>query len=106
MDKRSMGGLIGFIILLIGALAIFIVLPVFTFAQYGSKITTMKYEILTDYTYPMLSAIRQNLVDPDTPEDALTWISKDGDEWVLVFSDEFNAIGRTFMKVMINFYSS
>ena len=106
MDKRSMGGLIGFIILLIGALAIFIVLPVFTFAQYGSKITTMKYEILTDYTYPMLSAIRQNLVDPDTPEDALTWISKDGDEWVLVFSDEFNAIGRTFYEGDDQFFTA
>ncbi|RCK58227.1 Beta-glucan synthesis-associated protein SKN1 [Candida viswanathii] len=96
MDKRSMGGLFGFIALMIGALAVFIVLPVLTFTQYNPKTRVTEHEILTAYSYPMLGAIRQNLVDPDTPESALTWISKDGDEWVLVFSDEFNAEGRTF----------
>ena len=51
----------------------------------------------------MLSAIRMNLVDPDTPESAYKKKAKDGSEWVLVFSDEFDAEGRTFMKAMINF---
>ena len=37
------------------------------------------------------------LIDADTPEDALTKISyTDGEEWKLVFSDEFNLDGRSF----------
>lgn len=37
------------------------------------------------------------MIDPDTPEEALTWTSMmDGSEWDLVFSDEFNQEGRTF----------
>ena len=38
-----------------------------------------------------------SLVDPDTPQDARTRKSwRDGDDWQLVFSDEFNVDGRTF----------
>lgn len=62
------------------------------------------HEKLTDYVYPQLSAIRQNLVDPDTPESALTRKNKDGEDWDLVFSDEFNAEGRTFYPGMDQFW--
>lgn len=37
------------------------------------------------------------LIDLDTPEDAYTFTSwRDGSEWQLVFSDEFETDGRTF----------
>jgi beta-glucan synthesis-associated protein KRE6 len=37
------------------------------------------------------------LIDLDTPTDAYTVKDKrDGNEWQLVFSDEFNTDGRTF----------
>ncbi|KDR82685.1 hypothetical protein GALMADRAFT_56942 [Galerina marginata CBS 339.88] len=36
------------------------------------------------------------LIDPDTPDSALTRIGSDGKLYDLVFSDEFNADGRTF----------
>lgn len=37
------------------------------------------------------------LIDLDTPADALTHASfRDGTEWTLVFSDEFEKEGRTF----------
>ncbi|KAJ7087387.1 beta-glucan synthesis-associated [Mycena crocata] len=36
------------------------------------------------------------LVDPDTPQDALTRKGYDGESYTLVFSDEFEADGRTF----------
>lgn len=37
------------------------------------------------------------LIDPDTPPEAYTHKSLDtGEEWDLVFSDEFNEDGRTF----------
>jgi len=44
---------------------------------------------------PKLSAFE--LIDPDTPEDAYHWTSMEtGEQWDLVFSDEFNRDGRTF----------
>lgn len=37
------------------------------------------------------------LIDHDTPHEAYTKISyRDGSEWQLVFSDEFNTDGRSF----------
>ncbi|KAK6465709.1 glucan synthase subunit [Scheffersomyces coipomensis] len=96
MDKRSIGGLIGFIVLFLGASAIFVILPALTYSGITSGYKPQAYEILTHYQYPLLSAIRTDLVDPDTPQDALTHISRNGDTWNLVFSDEFNIEGRTF----------
>lgn len=98
MDKRSVGGLVGLLVLFIGAIALFVVLPALTYSgviDHGTTPDTV-YEILTYYEYPMLASIRTSLVDPDTPSDALTKTAKDGSEWNLVFSDEFNAEGRTF----------
>lgn len=37
-----------------------------------------------------------NLIDKDTPSDAMTRTGTDGKEYNLVFSDEFNTDGRTF----------
>ncbi|CAI5758132.1 unnamed protein product [Candida verbasci] len=96
MDKRSLGGLLGFIGLLLGCLAVFVVLPALTYSGVTNGYHPESYEILTEYSYPMISGIRTTLVDPDTPESALTKKSKNGDDWTLVFSDEFNAEGRTF----------
>lgn len=45
---------------------------------------------------PIMSGNYQ-LIDRDTPKDAYTRNSFDsGEEWVLVFSDEFNTDGRSF----------
>lgn len=110
MDKKSFGGWLGIFILLGGAIAVFVVLPALTFtgavdhpkhrqplstSGTGSN-TTM--HALTNYQYPTLSAIRTSLVDPDTPETAYTRKARDGSSWDLVFSDEFNAEGRTFYE--------
>lgn len=98
MDKRSIGGLVGFFTLIIGLLLIFILLPALTYTGALDHARPTTYSILTDYVYPQLSAIRTNLVDEDTPEEFHTHTSKDGDEWQLVFSDEFNQVGRTFYE--------
>lgn len=95
MDKRSAFGLVGFILLFIAAGLLFILFPVLTYAV-GGRYTPEHYEILTQYKYPISAAIRTSLIDPDTPSDAYTKITRTGDEWVLTFSDEFNAEGRTF----------
>ena len=39
-----------------------------------------------------------DLVDPDTPTSAFTRTARDGSDWKLVFSDEFNKEGRTFYE--------
>lgn len=97
MSKRSFGGLVGILFLFLGAMVVFIVIPAVTFT--GGLHHSKNYEVvnlLTDYEYPQLSAIRTSLVDPDTPDTALTRKARDGSEWQLAFSDEFNALGRTF----------
>ncbi|EGW31647.1 uncharacterized protein SPAPADRAFT_62260 [Spathaspora passalidarum NRRL Y-27907] len=105
-DKRSAWGLFGFAVLLAAAVAVFIILPVLTFANVEVHHSPQEYELLSNYQYPMLSAIRQTLVDPDTPDDALTITAKDGSQWVLVFSDEFNAVGRTFYEGDDQFFTA
>ncbi|CCH43411.1 Beta-glucan synthesis-associated protein KRE6 [Wickerhamomyces ciferrii] len=97
MDKRSAGGLFGLLFLFLGAIALFVILPALTYSgvvDHGDDHTV--YEILTFYQYPQLSAIRTSLVDPDTPDDVKTKKSRGGQDWTLVFSDEFAAEGRTF----------
>lgn len=106
MDKRSLGGLIGLIVLFIAGLCVFVVLPALTFSNVTHHSSIQSYEILTDYTYPLLSAIRTSLVDPDTPSSAFNHTAQNGDVWTLVFSDEFNAEGRTFYEGDDQFFTA
>ncbi|CAI4861689.1 AFI_G0056930.mRNA.1.CDS.1 [Saccharomyces cerevisiae] len=97
MDKRSASGLAGVLLLFLAAIFIFIVLPALTFTgAIDHESNTEEVTYLTQYQYPQLSAIRTSLVDPDTPDTAKTREAMDGSKWELVFSDEFNAEGRTF----------
>ncbi|CCH60253.1 hypothetical protein TBLA_0C04560 [Henningerozyma blattae CBS 6284] len=105
MDRRAAGGCVGLLFLLIAAVCIFVVLPALTFTGVVNRPTNIpsnstyahgKQEYLTDYEYPQLAAIRTELVDPDTPKNARSRKARDGSYWGLVFSDEFNAEGRTF----------
>jgi hypothetical protein len=45
--------------------------------------------------FPVIPGL-PSLIDPDTPPDLYTRTGFDGNEWTLVFSDEFNVDGRTF----------
>ena len=96
--------------MLSGLLFIFVVLPVISYT--GTNLLDYYYETpldefpswepgepwshVNDRKYPLLKNVRQGLIDPDTPEDAMTRESIDGDDLVLVFSDEFNSPNRTF----------
>ncbi|PLW30291.1 hypothetical protein PCANC_14021 [Puccinia coronata f. sp. avenae] len=46
---------------------------------------------------PTIPSFRE-LIDPDTPRSAKSRVGADGEEYELVFSDEFNVDGRTFWK--------
>ncbi|OBA24244.1 beta-glucan synthesis-associated [Metschnikowia bicuspidata var. bicuspidata NRRL YB-4993] len=96
MDRRSFFGLVGYVLILLAAAAVFIVLPVVTYSGSASQSKPESYEVLTQFSYPLSSAIRTSLIDPDTPSANLTKTTRTGEEWVLTFSDEFNAEGRTF----------
>ncbi|EDO14360.1 hypothetical protein Kpol_176p1 [Vanderwaltozyma polyspora DSM 70294] len=110
MSRRSIGGWLGILLLLCGGAVVFIVIPALTYTGFvdrgdrprqggsssGGGSQNGDNEYLTAYTYPQLAAIRTTLVDPDTPSAAKTRKAKDGSSWNLVFSDEFNAEGRTF----------
>ncbi|KAK9473333.1 beta-glucan synthesis-associated protein KRE6 [Dipodascopsis tothii] len=98
LDTRGALNLCSLSIMFFGAIAVFVILPVLTFTgKAGSGGGTVtKYIELTDYTYPILAAVRTSLIDPDTPSDARTRLDKDGNTMNLVFSDEFNQVGRTF----------
>lgn len=96
MDKRSALGLVGLVLFFIVAVVIFVVLPLVTYSGVTEHYQPQSYEILTRYQYPVSAAIRTSLIDPDTPQTAYNKKSHSGDQWVLTFSDEFNAEGRTF----------
>ncbi|ODV64139.1 SKN1/KRE6 family beta-glucan synthesis-associated protein, partial [Ascoidea rubescens DSM 1968] len=99
MDKKSFIGLLSFLFLFFLAIGLFILLPILTFTNtINHHKHSDNYTILSPYSYPILSAIRSSLIDPDTPEQYLTTTSKDSLEWSLVFSDEFNKEGRTFYE--------
>ncbi|EGW31664.1 uncharacterized protein SPAPADRAFT_140433 [Spathaspora passalidarum NRRL Y-27907] len=105
MDRRSFGGLIGLFFFLGCAVVAFAVFPILTFMQ-SSVLHKEVVEVLTPYSYPMLSAIRQELVDPDTPKEFRTNVARDGSKWKLVFSDEFNKEGRTFYEGDDQFFTA
>ncbi|GAV28143.1 hypothetical protein PMKS-001612 [Pichia membranifaciens] len=46
--------------------------------------------------FRMIINVRTEMVDSDTPNEFKTWRSSLGDDWNLVFSDEFNCENRTF----------
>lgn len=96
MDRRSFWGIIGFFLFFAAAATVFVVLPAVTYTGAGTHYKPQTYEILTSYRYPLSAAVRTSLVDPDTPQEFLYKTNKYGENWTLVFSDEFNAEGRTF----------
>lgn len=96
LDRRSFGGLVGLILMFCAGFVVFVLLPILTYSGATNHARPPSYEILTNYRYPLSSSIRTNLVDKDTPEEALWKENKDGEKWKLVFSEEFNAEGRTF----------
>ena len=86
--------------LLAGVLMLFGGYPIIAFAtrntnQFGAN--TAGYNlggVNSTGQYPAIDA--PILIDPDTPQTAYKRTGFDGEEWDLVFSDEFNAEGRTF----------
>ena len=100
LDKRGWLSLSAFLCLILGGIVLFIVYPVLTYTGYTEErvLVVQEVEVLTNYEYNILSAIRTTLIDPDTPSNVRNFTAYDGSRWSLVFSDEFNKEGRTFYE--------
>ena len=91
-------------ILITSLLALFICYPVVTYYQTQARNQRLAAAGIgpDDLTKDGIAQPREvvfkvpDLVDDDTPVDVRTRTGWDGEEYVLVFSDEFNADGRTF----------
>ena len=89
-------------LLVVALLSLFICYPVVTYYQESARNQRLATETASlNNTGDNL--LRQapgfempSLVDKDTPQDAMTRTGWDGEDYVLVFSDEFNTDGRSF----------
>ncbi|KAL6719929.1 beta-glucan synthesis-associated protein [Lecanora helva] len=103
--------LFGLLFMLVGLCCVFILLPVLSYS--GTAIYSYPYhsdepdgnitrpepdDKVNDVKYPLFQNIRTGLIDPDTPQSALTRKSLLGQDLELVFSDEFNRPNRTFYQ--------
>ena len=104
--------LLGMLCMLLGITLLFIILPILSetgvisisfwpetpLSEMGSSspVDRHSWAYVNDQKYPLLQNIRTGLIDPSTPQSAMTRTAIDGSELQLVFSDEFNAQNRTF----------
>lgn len=110
--KDSIISTIGLAVMIIGLLFIFIALPVLSAAgiidynsSFGVPLSMMPqpsrpepWATVNNKLYPHLVEMRNGLIDPDTPEQVKKRKGEFGDDYVLVFSDEFNQNNRTFYE--------
>ncbi|GBE84810.1 Beta-glucan synthesis-associated protein [Sparassis crispa] len=97
-------------ILLAALLALFVCYPVVTYFRdnkYNRAIAdniavnatgqqATRRELADEAVLALPHAQKAPLIDPDTPASVRTRVGSDGEPYELVFSDEFNADGRTF----------
>ncbi|KAJ4364406.1 beta-glucan synthesis-associated protein [Neocucurbitaria cava] len=110
--RDSIVSTLGLCIMVLGILFVFIGLPVLSavgIIDYGSSYGTpigmfpnpfkpQPWATVNDKTYPLLQNMRRGLIDPDTPKSAMKRTGEFGEEYELVFSDEFNDNNRTFYE--------
>ncbi|CAO2653416.1 Nn.00g028270.m01.CDS01 [Neocucurbitaria sp. VM-36] len=111
-SRDSIVSTIGLCVMIFGLLFVFIGLPVLSAvgiinynSSYGVPLSMLPqpykpqpWATVNDKTYPFLQNLRTGLIDPDTPKSAMKKTGEFGDEYELVFSDEFNENNRTFYE--------
>jgi beta-glucanase (GH16 family) len=112
LGRDNLASTIGLAVMLLGLLFIFVALPVMSslgVIDYNSSMSTPlswfpnpnkpePWAIVNDKDYPFLANVRVGLIDPDTPKKVMEKKGAYGDEYELVFSDEFNKPNRTFWE--------
>ncbi|KAJ9651911.1 beta-glucan synthesis-associated protein [Neophaeococcomyces mojaviensis] len=97
--KRGLVNVGGLGLITLGLLVLFIGYPALTFIQTfttNNDPCRNNPNCLNVGKVPLLQNVRSGLIDPDTPKSAYTKKDHHGNEWKLVFSDEFTKSGRTF----------
>ncbi|WVR04544.1 hypothetical protein IAU60_001551 [Kwoniella sp. DSM 27419] len=100
---RGWANALTLILLAIGGIMLFAGYPILAF-YYGNN--TSSGSNTSGYNLGGINATGQfpeipglpSLIDPDTPKELYTRTGFDGNEWTLVWSDEFNVDGRTFYE--------
>ncbi|KAL6247955.1 beta-glucan synthesis-associated protein [Rhinocladiella similis] len=99
--KRGLVNVGGLAFIVIGILVLFIGYPVLTFVQgitHTPDPCKQGIGCVGNGKLPLLTNMRQGLIDPDTPDSVKTKKDFHGNTWNLVFSDEFSKPGRTFYE--------
>lgn len=112
-SRANIASTIGLFLMIFGLLFIFIALPILSYSGVidftsgyetpldqmpGRQPTAEEWATVNAKAYPYLKNIRTGLIDPDTPDHAMSKTGENGDEYELVFSDEFNDNNRTFYE--------
>lgn len=110
--KDSIVSTIGLVLVISGLMFIFVGLPVLSAvglidynSAYGMPLSMLPYywvphtwATVNNRRYPLLVNTRKGLIDPDTPKTVKTRKGEHGDDYILVFSDEFNEDDRSFYE--------
>ncbi|KDN50541.1 hypothetical protein RSAG8_01039, partial [Rhizoctonia solani AG-8 WAC10335] len=92
-QRRSRPPSAGSALVILALLALFISYPIVSFVHAG----TFKVSTFVNATGQVAALTSfPSLIDKDTPQSAMKRTGFDGQEYELVFSDEFNTDGRTF----------
>ena len=109
--RENISTTLGLFFMIAGLLMIFVILPVVSYTtdgiliysydtpldqMPGSSPQSESWAHVSNKVFPLFSNMRHGLIDPDTPSSAKTRKGVNGDDYVLVFSDEFNAKNRSF----------
>jgi hypothetical protein len=84
------------VLLIIFLLALFIAYPVITYVRGNANNLFLDENGGNTVTVPVSAFALPQLIDPQTPDSAKTRTGFDNQDYVLVFSDEFNTDGRSF----------
>ena len=95
LNTRSVSNLGVLVLLITTLLALFIALPVITYVRDNANSVFFETGSNT-VNDPQVDLHTPTLIDADTPDSAKTRVGYDGQDYVLVFSDEFNLDGRSF----------
>lgn len=110
--RDSIVSTVGLAFMMIGLLFVFIALPVLSAtgvidynSSFGVPLDMLPHPYkpepwatVNNKKYPNLVNMRTGLIDPDTPAAVKKKKGQFGDDYVLVFSDEFNKNNRTFYE--------
>ncbi|KAK0467011.1 glycoside hydrolase family 16 protein [Desarmillaria tabescens] len=96
-SKRGVANVGCLMILCTCLLALFVAYPILTYVQDQTSSLSSSSNLGVNASGQVPEMGNFGLIDLDTPEDAYTFTSwRDGSEWQLIFSDEFETDGRTF----------